>query len=435
LRLESILRNERRADQFAFLLALLVALVVVVVVWRVQKVVDGRPDPYHFSAMGQSLANGEGFAKYGEVLHRRGPLYPLVLGLIYKLFGVNVAIVQLVQSLCHAGTTMLASRLGRTLFNARTGLLAALFCAFNPSLLRYVPDFHLETLLIFLTTLTVWRSCLFYQDPCARNGAWFGACAALAALTKPTLLLYPVVFCSIWVLRGFATWSGNRVRHLMAAATIAGSMAAVILPWTVRNYFATGGHVVLITTGASDAVLRSYIFTKPEYITLSRPPYTDAENESNAMFQEICRRHGTVWSEQGLGDVALDKMLSEVAREKVLDDPLAFIRKSFIGLFTFWYEMTSLTTSLVAGLLAASAWALTSVGLSRCRREGRPIWILLAPAVYMNVLLALLLPLGRYSVPILPVLWVAAAFGADTILNKQRVGFLETEPAARQARG
>ena len=52
-------------------------------------------------------------------------------------------------------------------------------------------------------------------------------------------------------------------------------------------------------------------------------------------------------------------------------------------------------------------------------RERRPAWLLLLPIFYLNISLALLLALGRYSVPILPALMVLAAFGADTLLTRR----------------
>ena len=73
-----------------------------------------------------------------------------------------------------AGTALLAFDLGRRYFNRRTGLIAGLFCAFHPLLLRYVPSLHLETLLTFLVTLMVWCSLRFYfnrtvAERCARR--------------------------------------------------------------------------------------------------------------------------------------------------------------------------------------------------------------------------------------------------------------------------
>jgi hypothetical protein len=41
------------------------------------------------------------------------------------------------------------------------------------------------------------------------------------------------------------------------------------------------------------------------------------------------------------------------------------------------------------------------------------------PIVVMNVFVATLIPLGRYSVPILPCLMLLAAFGVDTLLSRR----------------
>ena len=48
------------------------------------------------------------------------------------------------------------------------------------------------------------------------------------------------------------------------------------------------------------------------------------------------------------------------------------------------------------------------------------VWPLLLPVFYLNIVLALLLALGRYSAPILPALLVVSAFGADTLLDRWR---------------
>jgi 4-amino-4-deoxy-L-arabinose transferase-like glycosyltransferase len=406
----------RRERTVVFLAAFAIALFVVLVVWRLQGLVDNRPDPYWFSAMGRSVARGDGFSEYGVLLHRRSPLYPLTIGALYWLFGEREFVIQLLHILCFAGTTLLAYDLGRRLFNLRTARIAALFCAVHPSLLRYVPDFHLETMFTFLLTLSVWQTVRVFQRPTPLGGALLGVVFGLATLTKAVVLLFPVVVAALFafsVLR-------KRARELRSAVIVPLGIAFVtmfltISPWTIRNYIATGGHFVLVTTGGSDAFLRGYVFSKPDYALLRRPPYTDGENESNAMFNEICRKAGAVWEAD---DYQTDKILNAAAKERLLADPGAFVKKSVTGLFTFWYEMTTLKTSLVAGLSALAAWLLAIPGLVRSRREGRPVWLLLAPVVYLNLLLAMLLALGRYSVPVLPCLLIVSAFGADTLLTR-----------------
>ena len=55
--------------------------------------------------------------------------------------------------------------------------------------------------------------------------------------------------------------------------------------------------------------------------------------------------------------------------------------------------------------------------LEQGESEGRPSWLIWLPIVVMNVFVAILIPLGRYSVPILPLLMILAAFGVDTLFE------------------
>jgi hypothetical protein len=158
------------------------------------------------------------------------------------------------------------------------------------------------------------------------------------------------------------------------------------------------------------------VFTRLEFATLQKPPYTDAENECNHWFRQIAADAGTVWEQDEVVD---EKNNARVMKQMIKTHPLDTVRKCFVGLFTFWYEMTSLKNSLVPGTLALGAWLLAFAGLARTRAEKRPAWLLLLPIVVMNVFVATLIPLGRYSVPILPCLMVLAAFGVDTLLSRQ----------------
>ena len=410
-------RSDSRWGLLIFALGLLTSLAMVFLVFEAQSLVRDKFDPYFFGEMGKSLARGEGFAPYGSLLRRRSPLYPLVIGAIYYLFGEQPRLVQLLQCLMLAGTCWLAYDMGRRVFNRRTGIIAGVICAFHPMMLRYVADLHLETQLTFLFTLAVWASVRFYQRPTVANGALLGIAGAAAALTKAVVVLYPALF--LFVLLVFRAFQRSERRapapSLVSMAAVALAMAAVIAPWTLRNYRATG-HFVLISSGFNDAMLRGFIFSKPDYALLRLPPYTDAENECNALFAQLATAAGTVFERD---DYETEQVLGREVKRKLAAEPAEFVRKSVVGLFTFWYQMTSLRNSLLTGLLALGAWILALVGVRQAWREGQPIWLFLLPGLHLNLLLAVLLALGRYSVPILPALLVASAYGIDVLLSRQ----------------
>ncbi len=406
---------------WVYLVALVVSLLTVFVVFGRQSLIGGDFDPYLFGTMGRSLANGDGFSgggRFGPLLSRRGPLYPSVIGLVYWLFGERPRLVLTLHCLLFAGVCVLVYDIGRRVFNERTGLLAAAGCMFHPMLLRYLPTLHLETVLTFMMTLLVWTMVRFHQQPTVRRGVAVGACAGVASLVKTVAFPIPFLFAAGFVVTWWLARRRGEERRVpwKGVGAIVAAVIVTLTPWTIRNY-KVSGHLVLVTTGTSDAFLRGMIFSRSEFVLQRQPPYTVAENESNAYFTRLTKSQGMEWEQD---DYQTDQVLNQEMKRVLRTQPLQVVRKSAVGLFAFWFELTSLKNSLLALVLAVGAWALALVGWRRAHREGRGAWVLYLPILTLNIALALLLALGRYSVPILPTLTVLAAFGLDTILNRLR---------------
>lgn len=378
-------------------------------------------DPYHYGEIARSLVD-HGFDR---VTRRAAMLYPHLLAVMYS-FGAGDVVVQALHGLFHAGTSILAFLMGRRLFNLRTGMLAGLATAVHPMLLRYVPDLNTEPMLAFALTLTVWCTIRFYDRPTIRNGILLGAVGMLGTLTKGVVLPVVVAFLTVWFVRTVRR-DGFSMKPVAAALAVVVTMAVVVAPWTYRNYRVSGGRFVLLTPGTADAFLRGYVFTRLEFATLRKPPYTDAENEVNQWFRRIARDAGTTWE---LDEIVDEDNNKRVMKQMIVEHPFDTARKCLVGLFTFWYEMTSLRNSLIPAVLAVAGWALALVGWKRARAEDRPSWLLFLPVLSVNVFVAALIPLGRYSVPILPSLWILAAFGADTLIAR-----LHREPSEQALAG
>src|SRR6266508_2766929 len=90
-----------------FGVALGTGLLMAFVIFRIQSLVDSNIDPYYFGQMGKSVADGHGFAGFGSLIKRRAPLYPLVIGAVYFVFGDHYHLIFVLHALMFAVTCLL----------------------------------------------------------------------------------------------------------------------------------------------------------------------------------------------------------------------------------------------------------------------------------------------------------------------------------------
>jgi 4-amino-4-deoxy-L-arabinose transferase-like glycosyltransferase len=407
-----VLRQRRRAVALVAAAALLSATAVVLLVWPAQGFVNTSADPYHYLRIAREFLCG------GDAAHhlskRSASLYPMVIAAVFRIAGDHPALIIALQCIAFAATCALTCDIGTRVFNLRTGVIAGFLLAFNPVPLRYIGDLQMETMLAAAVTLSVWTIVRLVERPTLGASVLAGAAATVAGLTKG------VGFVPGAALGAYLLWRRARARDESGAglvplrylALVAATVLILVAPWALRNYRLTGGEVVPIAPGINDAFLRGYVFSRAEYALLRRPPYIDAENEVNAWLADLCQRAGAQFGEDEVRD---ERIFAAEAKRLILQEPAATLQKFVVGLATFWYEMTTPFTSAVAGGLALSAAVLASAGWRRSRSEGRAAWLLVVPIGSMNVFVAALCSLGRYSVPVVPCLVVLAAFGIDTL--------------------
>jgi 4-amino-4-deoxy-L-arabinose transferase-like glycosyltransferase len=413
-----------------FALGVAMSLLWTFALWPRQSAVQLTDDIYRFAALGSNLAHGLGFAyEPGHPTLRRAPFYPAFIAVLYLIGGDHPFLIRLAQCLLAGGICLLAFEIGRLLFGSRAGFLAGILCALHPMIFRYAADIQVENVLTFLFTLTLWGTVRFVERPTLARGAFIGLAGALAALTKGVVLTYPPVFAAYYLAR---SWMARRHLHEEerparhggetaavpwgALAAILVVMGAVTLPWTARNRLVSG-LPVLVSSNAGGEFLRGYVFAQPKYYLLRARPYVEGENEANRMEADLFAQQGLVWERD---EAETERVLNREARKKLAQEPLAFARKFFIGLFMFWYVVTTRMNSVLVGGLALAGWVFALIGWRQARQERRNIWLLFLPILCMNLTYAAMLALGRYSAPCIPALMILAAWGVETLLARRR---------------
>ena len=159
----------------------------------------------------RNLALGEGLgAKFAffnkEFLTLEGlfpmgspPLYPIILAIIFKIFGAKDFIVVLTSGFFYLMGAIILYFLGKKLFSKTVGFLAALAFIFDPAILTYATSGASESLFVFELILT---ALLFYIN--TRNSLVFGFLTLVALyFTRPSAIIYIAGFIILFILLRF----------------------------------------------------------------------------------------------------------------------------------------------------------------------------------------------------------------------------------------
>ena len=275
----------RHSPLFLLLVITLAALALrlLALSWHAPHPISG--DEEVFFEQARTFVQGHG---YHDFEFMRGPLYPLFLAVIFRLFGAEISTARLVQALLSTVTVPLIYLWTRGRHGTRAGLIAAALGALYFGFAVQATFLLTETLFLLLFALGMvlleWRTAreLFplgppggtEHSPSGHRPAWLplagGIVFGLATLTRSIglpLVLLAAVGCALIPRpgpgRGTApegesgTGTPSRpirrvwVRLRPAVLVLAGA-AIVILPWTVRNTLVHHAFILVDTTGTTN---------------------------------------------------------------------------------------------------------------------------------------------------------------------------------------
>lgn len=190
-------------------------------------------DEFHYAHIARNISLGN--FSLPDVTGYYGFRYLLTgpAALFSSLFGFNAAALSLWPLLCSLGSVWVAFLLGRLLYGARAGLLAALLYACLPLSVIYGTMLYPEEVLSFFTGLSVLFFLMAEREVRGRAGLLFllsGVCCGLAYFARLNAALILGFYAAYGIFYGW------RPARLLVFA----GLAAALLPEAAFNFLRTG---------------------------------------------------------------------------------------------------------------------------------------------------------------------------------------------------
>jgi len=179
----------------------------------------------------------------GQSTMTRGPIFPLIEVPLYLLFGEKYAGWCISLLLLDTLTCFLIIILFRKLWGVLPALLAGLFCAVNLPIVYYTAKISQVTSILPLVAVYVYLFSSWEYTYSCRWRPWvLGLVSGVMILDKTVYLPIPII-CSALLI-----WSKRlELKHVSQLRPIVVYLvvtAAVVAPWTVRNYVLSGGKLI-----------------------------------------------------------------------------------------------------------------------------------------------------------------------------------------------
>ena len=249
-------------------------------------------DAIHYDELASNIANGLGYVHRFPQLEAhptafRPPLYPILLGAFYRVFGEHLVVGRLLSMALGMGVVLLAFLLARRIAGWRAAMVAGLLVAVYPPLLANDTFLLTEPLSLLLLL-----GMLHVLD--RGRWAWAGVLCGLSILSRPSAQ-FIVVVVAIWVL-----WRLGWKRALY----FAGVTALVVVPWVVRNWVQVGEPVLVSSNGFNFAA-----------------SYSPQAKESNTFVDPVFDERFASYRLLMFDEAAWDKEMQKLAFDSLKDDP------------------------------------------------------------------------------------------------------------------
>ncbi len=407
----TIIWSDRRARVlFIVALALTCAIHTWLLVARPFAIGPVNRDSDEYWQIATNVASGQGFSYDGLMPTRsRMPGYPLLLAAIQTVAGPEVMPALVVQCLLDVVTLLLLAGLAARLFGPMTGALTALLIAL------YLPMPVLACRIMseapYITVLA--GSIVCWVNALERKSlGWFAATGALVGLVG---LIRPAGLATLIVLAPVVWLQMGRSRRGLTGGVVALAVGlAIMAPWVARNWLVLGEPALASTDSLTCLWFGTHPYMRTHWAEYATP-FFDLDE-----FREI------------VGDgyylqTDVSAQLAEAGRERVLADPVGFLKLGLWKIGMTWTYMPgtrplSASSPLLFALARVPQVTLLIVAVLGALRSPMRLWsIVLTLAVVVTGGLFLGPATARYIIPLMPLALLLTAAALTVPANPKQV--------------
>jgi tetratricopeptide (TPR) repeat protein len=383
---------------------------------------DPLIDADYYDYLGMRLAGGAGFE---DGPFWQPPLYPLLLGGLYRLLGHDLLWPRLLQALLGAGTAALGAAIGaRAAESERVGFWAGVLIALHGSLVFYSAEILPVTLAVFLGTFAVFEATS--ERWTAGRATLAGAAVGCASLAVGAMLVLAVPLSG-------AAFKARRA----LGANVAVAALCLVLGATIANRWRAGEWVLI----SANSGVNLWIGNNPqgdrleairpgaEWMALVEEPALlgiDTAAGQDRFFLEKAARYCSGAPLDCLRGLLRKARLVLLSRELPRNENLYAVAARSPVLQVLALKVGGLALPYLLLLPLAAAGAVRSV-----RRGTREARIVAAATAALASVPALFFVTGRYRAPFAPLVCILAALGAKALWESR--GRLPREALASAA--
>jgi len=173
---------------------------------------------------------------------RGGPGFPLIIAVLFALFGENYLAVVILNAIISSLITILIYKLGEEIFNKKVGLISSIWSIFYILHIRYIPTVLKEVLLAFIFSLIIY---LFILETKRCLISWKSLLLPILYgffihIDERYFVYFPILIFAFIILDNESRKNGIKKATLFLSIVL-----LLMIPWILRNYYVYKRPIIL----------------------------------------------------------------------------------------------------------------------------------------------------------------------------------------------